>query len=209
MYAKLIDGTLQPVPKTYTLQDGRIVSNYHLSDESVFLSDGYKPVNLESSPPDNINNYKPVYAETATEITIEHWDLQPPTVNSEAIAAILFVKSAASGEIDEANLLEHQQLFAIWNQNWTGKQGDIVQDEGSIYRSIHNVGAGQNTKPSVTPSMWTRIGNPAEEFPEWFQPVGSHDAYQTGDKVSYDNKHFISTANGNVWQPGVYGWLEV
>lgn len=28
--------------------------------------------------------------------------------------------------------------------------------------------------------MWTRIGNPLEEFPEWVQPIGAHDAYSKG-----------------------------
>ena len=52
-------------------------------------------------------------------------------------------------------------LFTLWDENWRGKAGDIVQDEGQLYRSIHDVkDAGQNTKPSATPSMWTRIGNP-------------------------------------------------
>ena len=35
------------------------------------------------------------------------------------------------------------------------------------------------------------------------------DAYMTGDKVWYperDTDVWVSTVDGNVWQPGVYGW---
>ena len=89
------------------------------------------------------------------------------------------------------------------------KAGDIVQDEGQLYRSIHDVkDAGQNTKPSATPSMWTRIGNPLEEFPEWIQPIGAHDAYDQGAKVTHNGKRWVSSAASNVWEPGVYGWEE-
>jgi hypothetical protein len=57
--------------------------------------------------------------------------------------------------------------------------------------------------------MWTRIADPAEEYPEWIAPIGAHDAYATGDKVTHSEKKWISTADGNVWEPGVYGWEEV
>ena len=56
--------------------------------------------------------------------------------------------------------------------------------------------------------MWTRIGNPLEEFPEWVQPIGAHDAYEAGSKVSHNGKKWVSTAPANVWEPGVYGWEE-
>lgn len=50
---------------------------------------------------------------------------------------------------------------------------------------------------------------PSEEYPEWVQPTGAHDAYSIGDKVSYNGKHWMSNVNGNVWIPGEYGWDEV
>lgn len=85
-----------------------------------------------------------------------------------------------------------------------------VSEGGNLYRSIHDVlTTAQNTKPSETPSMWTQIGNPQEEYPEWYQPIGAHDAYSMGDKVSHNGKHWKSTVNNNVWEPGVYGWEEV
>ena len=53
-----------------------------------------------------------------------------------------------------------------------------------------------------------RIDDPAVEWPEWRQPQGSTDAYAMGAKVSHNGKHWISTADANVWEPGVYGWEE-
>lgn len=50
-----------------------------------------------------------------------------------------------------------------------------------------------------------------EEYPQWVQPTGAHDAYNTGDKVTYNGKHYQSTINGNVWSPDAYpaGWQLV
>lgn len=122
------------------------------------------------------------------------------------VAALTFVKLAQDGNFDNITITEQSALFPIWDSNWTGKAGMIVQDDGQLYKSIHDVGVGQNTKPSSTPSMWTRIGNPTEEWPEWVQPIGAHDAYSKGAKVNHGGKNWISDVDGNVWQPGVYGW---
>lgn len=129
--------------------------------------------------------------------------------NTELLSTIPFVIMAQNGDIDDVTITEHADVFVTWDEHWTGKAGTIVNDEGNLYRSIHDVGEGQNTKPSETPAMWTRIGNPAEEYPEWIAPIGAHDAYSIGDKVTHNDARWVSTADGNVWEPGVYGWDEV
>ena len=47
-----------------------------------------------------------------------------------------------------------------------------------------------------------------EEWPEWVQPTGAHDAYGVGDKVTYNGKYYVSKIAGNVWSPDAYpaGW---
>lgn len=124
------------------------------------------------------------------------------------VSSLVFVFLAQSEQLDNVTVTEHATLFPAWDENWTGKAKSIVSDGGALYRSIHDVGAGQNTKPSKTPSMWTKIGNPADEWPTWFQPIGAHDAYGFGDKVAHNKKHWTSAVPNNVWEPGVYGWTE-
>lgn len=127
-----------------------------------------------------------------------------------AVASIVFVSMAQSGQLDDVTITEHPVQFPTWDGNWRGVAGSIVRNDGGLYRAIHDiVDAGQNRKPSETASMWTRIGDPAEEWPEWSQPIGAHDAYAVGDKVSFGGKYWISELNGNVWKPGVYGWIQV
>jgi hypothetical protein len=126
------------------------------------------------------------------------------------VISIVFVQMAQDGNLDDVTISEHPTLFPEWDENWTGKAGTILREGDSLYRSIHDItSVAQNTKPSETPSMWTRIADPAEEYPEWVQPIGAHDAYSIGDKVSHLDKHWVSTTDGNTWQPGVYGWDEI
>ena len=44
--------------------------------------------------------------------------------------------------------------------------------------------------------------------PEWEQP-DSTNPYAKGDKVTHNGKTWVSDIDGNVWEPGVYGWTEV
>ena len=52
---------------------------------------------------------------------------------------------------------------------------------------------------------------PVEEYPEYVQPTGAHDAYNTGDKITYNDKHYECIFDGCVWNPDEYpsGWKEV
>ena len=137
-----------------------------------------------------------------------------PTLISERelmeVSSLVFVQMAQDGTLDDVTISEHPSLFPTWTPNWTGKAGTILMDEGKLYRSIHDItNTAQNTKPSATPSMWTSISDPTQEFPEWVQPIGAHDAYASGAKVSHNGANWISTIDGNVWEPGVYGWKGV
>jgi hypothetical protein len=126
------------------------------------------------------------------------------------IASLVFVQMSQNGTFDDITISEHPSLFPTWTSKWTGKAGTILMDEGGLYRSLHDVtNVGQNTKPSSTPSMWVRVADPTEEYPEWVQPLGAQDAYQMGAKSSHNNKNWVSTVDNNVWEPGVYGWEEV
>lgn len=52
---------------------------------------------------------------------------------------------------------------------------------------------------------------PEDEYPEFVQPQGAHDSYNTGDKVTYNGKKYVCKMDGCVWSPDVYpqAWEEV
>lgn len=84
--------------------------------------------------------------------------------------------------------------------------GEIVCYGGALYKVIIPHTAQADWVPSEAVSLFTKVS--IAEYPDWVQPTGAHDAYSKGDKVTYDGKHWVSTADANVWQPGVYGWEE-
>ena len=48
-----------------------------------------------------------------------------------------------------------------------------------------------------------------EGYPSWVQPAGAHDAYLAGAIVTHAGQTWTSDVDGNVWEPGVYGWTLV
>lgn len=60
-------------------------------------------------------------------------------------------------------------------------------------------------RSALTPALWVAVS--VEEWPEWVQPAGAHDAYAYGAKVTHNNSHWISEIETNVYEPGVYGWV--
>ena len=52
---------------------------------------------------------------------------------------------------------------------------------------------------------------PADEWPEYRQPTGAHDAYHVGDKITYNGKHYTCAMDNCVWTPDEYpqGWQLV
>lgn len=62
-------------------------------------------------------------------------------------------------------------------------------------------GEGEETEPE----------EPVDEYPEYKQPAGAHDAYHVGDKITYNGKKYICKLDNCVWAPDVYpaGWEEV
>ena len=109
--------------------------------------------------------------------------------------------------LDDKTALEGVDLFPNWVTDYAFSVGDRVKYEDVLYKCVQAHTSQDSWTPDLTPALWTRVS--VDEFPEWVQPTGVQDAYQAGDKVSYDGKHWESEVDNNVWQPGVYGWKEL
>ena len=57
-------------------------------------------------------------------------------------------------------------------------------------------------------SAWRELASDPDVAPEWIQPTGSHDAYDTGDRVTFEGAEYVSKIDGNTWSPTAYpaGW---
>lgn len=110
----------------------------------------------------------------------------------------------ATSYLDDDQAESVTELFPQWESGTAYEVGDRRQYEGLLYRCVQAHTSQDDWTPPQVPALWVRTST--EEWPEWIQPTGAHDAYNTGDKVSHNDKHWISTMDANVYAPGVYGW---
>lgn len=118
----------------------------------------------------------------------------------------LIVKAALS--LSDSDAFYGAELFDAWQPDTEYGVGDRRREGDTLYKCLQAHTSQSTWKPSVSPSLWARIDDPSQEWPEWVQPTGGTDAYAAGAKVSHGGKHWISDYDNNVWEPGVFGWHE-
>lgn len=142
-------------------------------------------------------------------VMLEETDAGEEIEKASNTGGIMFVTLVEAGSIDDTTAAEHADLFALWAYPVAYKAGQIRRyTDGKLYRCLQDHTSQADWTPPAAVSLWVAVADPAEEWPEWSQPVGAHDAYGAGDKVSHNGKHWTSNVDGNVWEPGVYGWTE-
>ena len=126
-------------------------------------------------------------------------------------ATVMFRALAQTDVITPAGALDNAGMFPLW-ADCIGQRAEA----GSYWRhtdKLYRVNAGQghtiqaDWPPNKAASLFSLAANPAEAWPDWIQPTGAHNAYAKGAKVTHNGKRWVSTADGNVWSPGVYGWV--
>ena len=108
--------------------------------------------------------------------------------------------------LDDETALTGVELFPVWVVGKAYAVNDRAQYNGTLYKCIQAHTSQSDWMPSVTPALWKTVS--IDEYPEWVQPTGAHDAYNIGDKVTYNGQHYVCTSNANVYSPDVYGWEE-
>lgn len=94
-----------------------------------------------------------------------------------------------------------------WSAGISVASGDVVSREGSIYVCIQGHATQADWTPAATPALWRLVRAPGDgAIPAWRQPLGAHDSYALGARVTHQGHVWRSTINNNVWAPGVYGW---
>ena len=110
--------------------------------------------------------------------------------------------------ITETQKTELDEL-ARTNANVENSYAPVQEQINNIYNELSQIKSQLNTllengeEPSEPPET--------DEYPEFVQPTGAHDCYNTGDKISFNGKKYVCKINGCVWDPDTYpaGWQEV
>ena len=136
-------------------------------------------------------------------------DLLPVTPTREDVRRTL------DGMILEGDLTaeEVEAIAALYPAGVVGEDvavDDLRSYRTTIYRVIQAHKTQDGRTPDVTQALWVKAV-PDNVIPDWVQPTGAYDAYNTGDKVSFDGAVYESLINENVWSPTAYpqGWKQL
>ena len=109
--------------------------------------------------------------------------------------------------MNDEDSLAYSELFPNWKTETKYLKDIRVRYENILYKCVQEHISQLDWTPDVTPALWVVVS--IDEWPEWVQPTGAHDAYMKGDKVSHIGKHWVCDIDNNVYEPSVYGWSEV
>lgn len=100
------------------------------------------------------------------------------------------------------------------------QEGDKFTYQGKIYEVIQAHTSQTTWIPSETPALYKEFlkvkiqdeeGNTSEVVAEFRKPTGAHDAYQKGDKISFEGSIYESIIDANVFSPSEFadGWKKI
>lgn len=125
----------------------------------------------------------------------------------------IFEQTILRGGFDLAEMLERIDLYNV--------EAKITDEEReSLYALARQHAAPQYNYDAEIEAIWAAIRElqqaqeesggtePTDEWPEYVQPTGAHDAYQVGDKVTFNGKRYVCKLANCVWSPDAYpaGW---
>ena len=120
--------------------------------------------------------------------------------------------------LSEDQALEVPAVFPTWQAGVAYQTGDMVAygtnsvGDPQLYQVVQ-AHTSQDIYPpgSGTESLYDALGLDEQGYPVWSQPIGAHDAYNTGDIVNYNGTLYRSLIDGNTWAPDAYpdGWEVV
>lgn len=121
-------------------------------------------------------------------------------------------------ELQQSSVLSYatnEQAFIMryLYPEWSGEsisynKNDRFMYHNKFYKVLQNHTSQANWTPDTASSLYVEIIDPAEEWPEFKQPTGAHDAYAKDAKVTFEGKHYKSLIDANVYSPTAYpaGW---
>lgn len=97
---------------------------------------------------------------------------------------------------------------------WRSGQDNNIWEPGSVGVSWTDLGTIDDVMMGIIPTPDEPTVEPEPEepsgttYPDYVQPTGADDAYNTGDIVNYNGTLYKSKIDNNIWAPDVYpaGW---
>ena len=151
---------------------------------------------------------------TAEQIANEGWvEYIPPVVIPEPLTepdeySIIMAVKKMLAQSTESLSDEEALEVAVLYPTWASKDGEQVSVgerywyDGKLYKVVQNHTVQSDWTPDVSASLFTEVT--IEEWPEIRVPIPSSDPYMTGDKITFNNQHYICKVDNCVWSPIEY-----
>ena len=113
----------------------------------------------------------------------------------------------AGSYLTDEQALTATAIYPLFKAGIAVNIGERYRDaNGDLYKVVQAHTTQADWQPSATPALFVKVS--LDEWPLFVQPTGAHDAYNIGDKVAFEENHYISLINANVWSPTAYpaGW---
>lgn len=122
--------------------------------------------------------------------------------------ATMDVDTRSADMMEVATVFPKYQIGKAYKTKEVFSYGENGVGDPQLYQVLQDHTSAAEWTPDTAVSLYKKIGVTEEGYPEWVQPLGSSDAYNTGDIVSYNGTLYRSTIDGNVWSPVGYpqGW---
>ena len=130
-------------------------------------------------------------------------------LTAEEVSRMLIASQINSLAVDDSTALRMREFYPLWEAGQDYTAGFRLRYGGLLYKVLQAHTSQETWAPDAAPSLFAKVLIPDETvIPAWEQP-DSTNAYAKGDKVTHKGKTWVSDVDGNVWEPGVYGWTEV
>lgn len=192
-----ISSTQTPGNETIVILDEDIIDFSKINAYFVYVGeDGQPHLRLDE---DKYNEY------------IKEQERQEQIIKGEQLKQDLAEKTILNNASDEdAYIMRY--LYPEWSGDGiTYKTNDRLMYKDKFYKVLQEHTSQSDWTPDTASSLYVEIADPSNEYPEFVQPSGAHDAYTKGSKITFEGKHYISLIDANVYSPTAYpaGWSLV
>lgn len=217
------------IPDKFTREDGTFYwGGYGNAHDSIHYNDGWRDVVIPEYDPATqrlgqhyFNQAMDAVTYVVQDKTIEELQAEKEAVldaidNDMDILAMKRLLRILTKQVLESDSVTEQQLsdlatiYPQWRINKYYEADEVFSKDGLLFRVIQAHTSQADWLPETTTSLYTAYRVPGE-ITEWTQPTGAHDAYQTGEKVSYNGKTYESLIDNNIWSPDAHpaGWKQI
>lgn len=124
--------------------------------------------------------------------------------------ATMDVETASAEMMEVASVFPKYEVGKAYKVKDVFSYGENAVGDAQLYQVLQAHTSAAEWTPDTAVSLYKPIGVTEDGYPEWVQPLGASDAYNTGDIVSFNGVLYRSVIDGNVWSPADYpqGWVQ-